>query len=143
MAGFHSVLAPVAILALVATGCATSRSAGSSCLSRQGGPALAAGERAAPHCPRGGLYPVCRRVPLAKKKPHVEYDMKCEQVCVPGCSLLAECRDGCGCDNVRIREKKTLLKKVTQREVSSYEYKIVWVCGACAFGGGCCGPSTP
>jgi hypothetical protein len=139
MARILRVLAPVAIVALFVAA-ADKPSAGS-----KAAPAPDAAERDALHCPRGGLYPVCRRVPVTKKKPHVEYDMKCEHVCVPGCSLLAECRDGdgCGCGNIRIREKKTLLKKVTQQEVSSFEYKIVWVCRACAFGGGCCGPATP
>jgi hypothetical protein len=129
MPRFLCVFASVAIVALFAAA-ADKPPAGSK----------AAAERDALHCPRGGLYPVCRRVPVTKKKPHVEYDIKCEPVCVPGCSLLASCRDGCGCEHVRIRDKKTLLKKVTQQEVSSYEYKIVWVCGACAFGGCCGGP---
>jgi hypothetical protein len=97
----------------------------------------AAGPEAPPrHCPRGGLYPICRRVPLKKKKPHVEYQIKCEPVCVPGACLLGGCSTGCGCGTT-IREKKSLLKKTTEKEVDSYEYKIVWVCRACAFGDGC------
>jgi hypothetical protein len=94
-------------------------------------------EASAPSCPRGGLYPVCRRVPLKKKKPHVEYQMKCEPVCVPGAGLLGGCSTGCGCGTTTIREKKSLLKKTTEQEVDSYEYKLVWVCRACAFGDGC------
>ncbi len=90
-------------------------------------------------CTRARLYPVCRRVCVMKKKPHVEYDVKCELACVPGCSLLAACRGGCTCGNTVIREKKTLLKKTTEKEVQTYEYRIVWVCRACAFGGGCSG----
>ncbi len=93
-------------------------------------------EASAPTCPRGGLYPVCRRVPLKKKKPHVEYQMKCEPVCVPGSGLLGGCPTGGG-GGTTIREKKSLLKKTTEREVDSYEYKIFWVCRACAFGDGC------
>jgi hypothetical protein len=95
-----------------------------------------------PGCRHGGLYPVCRRVPLTKKKPQVEYSMKCEPVCVPGCSLLSGCRDNCSCTTTRVREKKMLLKKITEQEVTSYEYKIFWVCRSCAFGGGCCGPTN-
>ncbi len=91
----------------------------------------------APNCCRGGRYPVCRRVAIVKKKPHTEYDAKCELVCVPGCSLFHGCKDGCSCNNVVIREKKTLLKKVTEKESCSYEYKIFWVCRSCAFGSGC------
>jgi hypothetical protein len=110
----------------------------------------------------GGLVPVCRRVPIKRKKPHTEYSMKRETVCVPGCGCLrprlaghrsGECTpcgctscgsdSACGqdaCGDVRIRSRKSLLKKVTQREVESYEYKVEWVCPSCAFGGGCCGP---
>lgn len=121
----------------------------------------------------GGLVPICRRVPVTRKKPHTEYSMKCEKVCVPGCGCLAgrgkspprlfpgmtrpvfsgcsapgtssatcDSDTGCGqavCGDVRIRSRKLLLKKVTQQEVESYEYKIEWVCPSCAFGGGCCG----
>jgi len=88
-------------------------------------------------CCSGGRYPVCRRVAVVKKKPHVEYSVKCEPVCVPGCSLLDGCRDHGSCNNVMIREKKTLLKKITEKESQSYEYKIFWVCRECAFGPGC------
>jgi hypothetical protein len=100
-------------------------------------PAAAGPEAPLPRCPRGGLYPICRRVPLKKKKPHVEYQMKCERVCVPAAGLLGGCSTGCGCGSTRIREKKSLLKKTTEKEVDSYEYKLVWVCRACAFGDGC------
>lgn len=100
---------------------------------------VAADDCMAPSCTRARLYPVCRRVCVTKKKPHVEYDVKCELVCIPGCRLLESCRDGCTCGNAVIREKKTLLKKTTEKEVQTYEYKIVWVCRACAFGGGCSG----
>lgn len=96
------------------------------------------------------LVPVCRKVPVKKKKPHVEYDMKCELVCVPGCGCLkhghhsgvgcTDCDDG-RCDDVRVRQKKTLLKTVTEKETESYEYKVEWVCADCAVGRGCCGSS--
>jgi len=89
-------------------------------------------------CP-GGLVPVCRRVPTTRKKLHVEYDLKCEPVCVPGCGLLGHHAGECRCGSARVREKKTLLKKVTEQEIASHEYKIFWVCRACAFGTGCCG----
>lgn len=102
---------------------------------------------------RCGLVPVCYRVPITKKKKHTEYDMKCELVCVPGCSLLhghhdgcSSCSEGCGhdgCENVDIRKKLLLLKKVTEKEQESYEYKIKWVCPSCSgmIGGGCTGYS--
>lgn len=95
-------------------------------------------EYRAPGCCSGGLYPVCRRVAVVKKKPHVEYSVECEPVCVPGCSLLDGCSSGCSCSNATIRKKKTLLKKITEKESPSYEYKIFWVCRSCAFGPGCC-----
>ena len=141
MARFSSVLAPMAIVTLFAAA-ATKPPVAPEATTGQAR-AQTPAEPDTPQCPRGGLYPVCRRVPITKKKPHVEYDMKCEPVCVPGCSLLAGCHDDCDCGTARIRDKKTLVKKVTQQEVSSYEYKIVWVCRTCAFGGGCCGPATP
>lgn len=91
---------------------------------------------------RCGLVPVCYRVPLTKKKKHTEYDTKCELVCVPGCGCFhghhkdcSSCTDGCGhdgCENVDIRKKMLLLKKVTEKEQESYEYKIKWVCPSCA-----------
>lgn len=94
------------------------------------------------------LVPICRKVPIKKKKPHVEYDMKCELVCVPGCGCLGhgqrggasctDCDDG-RCDDVRVRQKKTLLKTVTEKETESYEYKVEWVCADCAAGRSCCG----
>jgi hypothetical protein len=99
-----------------------------------------------------GMIPVCRRVPLKVKKPHVEYSMKCELVCVPGCGCLAHggqhghcrhCADGGGgCGDVRVRQKKLLLKEVTEKEHESYEYKIAWVCPACAGFGGRCAAAT-
>jgi hypothetical protein len=96
------------------------------------------------------LVPICRKVPVKKKKPHVEYDIKCELVCVPGCGCLGhgnsggvgctDCDEG-RCDDVRVRQKKTLLKTVTEKETESYEYKVEWVCADCAAGSGCCGSS--
>jgi hypothetical protein len=94
------------------------------------------------------LVPVCRRVPVTKKKPHVEYEMKCELVCVPGCGCLkhghhgpagcTDCNDS-RCDDVRVRQKKLLVKKITEKETASYEYKVEWVCADCAAGRTCCG----
>jgi hypothetical protein len=94
------------------------------------------------------LMPVCRRVPIKKKTPHVEYEMKCELVCVPGCGCLrhgheapvgcTDCDDG-RCDNVRVRQKKLLVKKVTEKETESYGYKVEWVCADCAAGRSCRG----
>jgi hypothetical protein len=100
-------------------------------------PPAAGPEVSPPRCPRGGLYPICCRVPLRKKKPHVEYQIKCERVCVPGAGLLGGCSTGCRCGTTTIREKKSLLKKMTEQEVDSYDYKILWVCRDCAFGDGC------
>lgn len=94
------------------------------------------------------LVPVCRRVPVKKKKPHTEYEMKCELVCVPGCGCLThghkavvgctDC-DEARCDDMRVRQKKLLVKKVTEKETESYEYKVEWVCADCAAGRSCCG----
>lgn len=94
------------------------------------------------------LVPVCRRVPVKKKTPHTEYEMKCELVCVPGCGCLThghkavvgctDC-DEARCDDMRVREKKLLVKKVTEKETESYEYKVEWVCADCAAGRSCCG----
>lgn len=93
------------------------------------------------------LVPVCRKVPIKKKKPHVEYEMKCELVCVPGCGCLkhgtgpvgcTDCDDS-RCDDVRVRQKKLLVKKITEKETDSYEYKVEWVCADCAAGRRCCG----
>ena len=101
-------------------------------------------------CGRPGMIPVCRCVPVTKKKSHTEYDTKCELVCVPGCGLLHGhclgghgaghapgcCDDGCpSCADVRIRQRKTLQKRVTEKEYDSYEFKIEWVPARCAFGG--------
>lgn len=95
------------------------------------------GEAAAGGCCRGGLFPVCRRVATTRTKLETEYEMTCTPVCVPGCGLLARCGGACGCTTATVRQQKRLLKKVTEKQVASYEYKIVWVCRACAFGG-CC-----
>jgi hypothetical protein len=101
-------------------------------------------------CGRPGMIPVCRCVPITKKKSHTEYDTKCELVCVPGCGLLHGhhlgghgsghapgcCDDGCpSCADVRIRQRKTLQKRVTEKEYATYEFKIEWVPASCAFGG--------
>jgi hypothetical protein len=94
------------------------------------------------------MVPICRKVPVKKKKPHVEYEMKCELICVPGCGCLkhghrgpvgcTDCDEG-ACDDVRVRQKKLLVKKVTEKETESYEYKVEWVCADCAAGRRCCG----
>ena len=97
-------------------------------------------------CGRPGMIPVCRCVPITKKKKHTEYDKKCELVCVPGCGLLHGghgaghapgcCDDGCpSCADIRIRHRYTLQKRVTDKEYDSYEFKIEWVPASCAFGG--------
>jgi len=89
---------------------------------------------------------------VKKKKPHVEYEMKCELVCVPSCGCLTYGRRGpvgctdCGearCDDVQVRRKKLLVKKVTEQETESYEYKVEWVCAKCAASGSCgSGPAS-
>jgi len=98
------------------------------------------------------LVPVCRCVPTTKKKPKTEYEVKCEPVCVPGCGkhLFGKRHSGCSgsspdgagccdqpcCDHATIRQKKTLLKKVVEKEEDALEYKVEWVCATCA--AGCC-----
>ena len=71
-------------------------------------------------------------------------------MCVPGCGLLHGhgkhgrglavgcCDDGCpSCADVRVRQRHTLLKKVTEKEYDTYEFKIEWVCARCATGSRC------
>jgi hypothetical protein len=104
-------------------------------------------------CGHPGMIPVCRCVPVTKKKPKTEYEVKCELVCVPGCGTFhpkhpcdkhhgcseAGCTSCCDtpcCDNTTIRKKKTLMKKVVDEEYDAWEYKIEWVCAPCAVG--CC-----
>lgn len=94
-------------------------------------------------CCGRSLVPVCRRVPVTKKESKNEYDMKCELVCVPGCGCLCDhgrrrvncgeigCCDASSCDNVTIREKKTLVKTVVDKEVDAWEYEVEWVCPSC------------
>ena len=103
-------------------------------------------------CVSPKLVPVCRRVPATKKKTRTEYDVKCELVCVPGCSShlcgkrVGGCADGCSdgccdagpCEHATIRPKKTLLKKVVEEEEDAWEYKLEWVCAGCE--SGCCPP---
>lgn len=104
---------------------------------------LPAPAAACPPPPRCGLIPVCRRVPVTVTKPQTEYRMETELVCEPGCGLrgclLPATGSHCdGCDNATVRTKKRLVKKVTDQKVASYEYKVFWVCRACAgFGGRC------
>jgi hypothetical protein len=96
------------------------------------------------------LVPICRRVPIKKKTPHVEYEMKCELVCVPGCDCRRHGRGpvGCidsdenGCGDAHVRQKKLLVKKVTEKETESYEYRVEWVCADCAAGQGRCGSGS-
>jgi|688.fasta_scaffold300021_2 hypothetical protein len=94
------------------------------------------------------LVPVCRCVPTTKKKPKTEYEVECELVCVPGCGkhLFGKRHSGCSngdeccdhscCDHAKIRRKKTLLKKVVDKEEDAWEYKVEWVCANCD--SGCC-----
>lgn len=83
------------------------------------------------------LVPVCRCVPTTRKKQKTEYDVKCEIVCVPGCSsqFLGKRAPGCCekpcCDHATIRSKKTLIKKVVDEEEPSWEHTIEWVCADC------------
>lgn len=104
-------------------------------------------------CGHPGMIPVCRCVPITKKRPKTEYEMKCEFICVPGCGKF-ECKHLCDkhhgctdagctsccdqpcCDNATIRKKKTLMKKVVDEEYDAWEYKVEWVCAPCAVG--CC-----
>lgn len=96
-----------------------------------------------PAPPRCGLIPVCRRVPVIINKPHTEYRMETELVCEPACGLASCLRKhrhaGCmSCEAATVRTKKRLVKKVTDQKTQSYEYRIRWVCAACAGLGGHC-----
>lgn len=96
-----------------------------------------------PAPPRCGLIPVCRRVPVTITKPHTEYRMETELVCEPACGL-ASClrthhRARCeSCTAATVRTRKRLVKKITDQKTLSYEYRICWVCPACAGLGGHC-----
>lgn len=93
--------------------------------------------------PRCGLIPVCKRVPVTITKPHTEYRMETELVCEPACGLASCLRKhihaGCeSCEAATVRTKKRLVKKIIDQKTQSYEYKICWVCRACAGLGGHC-----
>ena len=97
------------------------------------------------NCPpqRCGLIPVCRRVPVTVSKPHTEYHMECALICEPGCCLTGclHSPGGGGCDrcgHATIRTEKRLVKKVTEKKIASHEYKVCWICPACAGLGGVC-----
>lgn len=92
-------------------------------------------------CGRPAMMPVCRCKPTMKKTPKTEYEVKCELVCVPGCTRAGGggcCEKPCG--NATIRSKKTLLKKIVDEEKPAMEYEVEWVCANCVGGcstGGC------
>ena len=104
-------------------------------------------EAAVPHagsCCEPRLVPVCRCEPTKKKKPKTEYEVKCELVCVPGCGShvcgkrhgCTSCCDTSPCRHATIRTKKTLVKKVVDKEEDALEYKVEWVRPDCD--SGCC-----
>jgi hypothetical protein len=105
------------------------------------------------HCgSRCGLEAVCVCECGTNKKPKIEYEAKCDPICVPRCSGLpwpfSRCRHGGGCTDCQsdacrawVRHRKTLVKETRDEEVSVIERKVKYVCCQCSATGktGCCG----
>ena len=89
-----------------------------------------------------GLVAFCRCEPGTKKKPKVEYDVKCDPICVAGCGGLP-CRHGRGggsccddrcseaCCNAWVRQRKVLKKTTTDEEVETIKRTVEYVCCRC------------
>jgi len=106
------------------------------------------------HC--GGtccLVPICVCEPGTKKKPQVEFEVKCEPMCVAGCGSkpwpFGQCHDRVGCTSCCeepcrcpgwVRSRKMLKKETVDEEVPTIKRKVAYVCDTCAGRGtGCCG----
>jgi hypothetical protein len=101
-----------------------------------------------------GLTPICVCEPGTKKQPKVEFDVKCEPICVAGCSSkpwpFGRCHDErVGCTNCCeepcrcpgwVRNVKQLKKETTDEEVATIKRKVAYICDCCAgrCTAGCC-----
>jgi hypothetical protein len=119
-------------------------------------------EEAPPKCSRCGarcgLVAFCRCEPGKKKKPKVEYDVKCDPICVARCGGLAcrhasrngSCCDDCSqvncsqancsqedCCNAWVRQRKVLKKTTTDEEVDTIKRTVEYVCCRCLEPPGC------
>lgn len=105
-----------------------------------------------------GLVPICVCEPGTKKKPKVEFEVKCEPICVAGCGSkpwpFGSCRGRVGCTTCCeepcrcpgwVRPCKTLKKETTDEEVPTIKRKVAYVCRCCAgrCTAGCCGGGRP
>ena len=100
-----------------------------------------------------GLVPICVCEPGTKKKPQGEFEVKCEPMCVAGCSSkpwpFGRCHDRVGCtacceEPCRcpgwVRNVKKLKKETVDEEVPTIKRKVAYVCDTRAgCGTGCCG----
>lgn len=91
-----------------------------------------------------GLTPICVCEPGTKKKPKVEFDVKCEPICVAGCSSkpwpFGRCHERVGCTNCCeepcrcpgwVRNCKKLKKETVDEEVPTIKRKVAYVCDTC------------
>ena len=105
-----------------------------------------------------GLRPVCVCKPGTKKQPRIEFDTKCEPICIPGCGgfpwLLrhrgapagcTSCCDARDCCPGTMRYCNRLQKETVDEEKAVIERKVAYVCRPCQGGGtiGCCGSEPP
>jgi hypothetical protein len=100
-----------------------------------------------------GLVPICVCEPGTKKQPKVEFDVKCEPICVAGCGskpwsfgrrdahvgCTSCCEEPCGCPGW-VRNRKKLQKNTTDEEVPTIKRKVAYVCDCCSgrCTAGCC-----
>ena len=101
-----------------------------------------------------GLEPICVCEPTTKKQPKVEFDVKCEPICVAGCSSkpwpFGRCHERVGCTSCCeepcrcpgwVRNCKKLKKETTDEEVPTIKRKVAYICDCCSgeCTAGCCG----
>lgn len=100
-----------------------------------------------------GLAPICVCEPGTKQKPKVEFDVKCEPICVAGCSgrpwpfgrcgahvgCTTCCEEPCRCPGW-VRNCKKLKKETIDEEVPTIKRKVAYVCACCSgrCTAGCC-----
>jgi|GEM_PF-1998268 len=98
------------------------------------------------------LRKVCVCKPIEKEITKTCWDVKCEDVCVPGCSELCceKCQqDKCGCwtyniwkpSCVKIKTRHIPVKTEVKRKVPSFEWVVEYRCANCC-GGACCTPDA-
>lgn len=78
------------------------------------------------HC---HVQKVCRLVCETKKVPTTQYDVKCDDICLPGHSHK------CGCERIpscgKIKTVKKLVKIEVLKEVPAYKCVVVTICDEC------------